>query len=168
MGAEQAMLEVANRQHGVVTYAQLFVAGLSRESVRHQVANGWLRRVHRGVYLVGAVDPPLARPMAAVLCVGEGALLSHYPAAVLWGMRPAPARDIHVTVVARDARQPAEVHLHRVKHLHPSDARRRDGIPTTSPARTLLDLATQATHREPLQSRQPSPRDQARLRHFLQ
>jgi len=148
MGAESQTLAIARRQHGVVTYPQLLAAGLSRDAVRYRVASGWLRRVHRGVYLVGGIDPPLARPMAAVLCVGQGALLSHHPAAVHWDLRSAPARDIHVTVVARDARQPAGVHVHRVKHLHPSDASSRHAIPVTSPARTLLDLATQVPQKE--------------------
>ena len=90
----------------------------------------------------------MARAMAAVLSIGEGALLSHYPAAVLWGLRPPPARAIHVTVSGRNALGPKSVHLHRIKHLHPGDARSRHRIPTTSPARTLLDLAAHAPQRD--------------------
>lgn len=55
---------------------------------------------------------------------------------------------MHVTVVARDARRLENVHVHRIRQLHPSDARSRHGIPTTSPARTLLDLATKVSHRD--------------------
>ena len=86
--------------------------------------------------------------MAAVLALGNGALLSHHPAAVLWGLRSAPAREMQITVVTRDTRGPESVHVHRVSRLHPSDARSRHGIPTTSPARTLLDLATQTPQRD--------------------
>ena len=148
MVADRAALAVARRQHSVVTIAQLLGVGHSRSAVRHRVASGWLRRVYRGVYVVGAVDPPLARPMAAVLALGDGALLSHYAAAVHWGLRPPPARTMHVTVVARDTRGPVDVQVHHVNWLHPSDARSRHGIPTTSPARTLLDLATEAPQRD--------------------
>ena len=134
-------MEIARRQHGVVTGAQLLSVGLSRAAVRHRVALGWLRRVHRGVFLVGGVEPPLARAMAATLACGHGALISHYPAAVLWGLRPPPAEVMHVTVTGRNLRGPENVHVHRVQTLHPHDARHHHAIPVTSPARTLLDTA---------------------------
>ena len=102
---------------------------------------GWLRRIHRGVYLVGPLETPHTSAMAAVLAVGDGALLSHYPAAVLWGLRPARAEPMHVTVVAATSAADGFT-VHRVAHLHPHDATRKHGIPVTSPARTLLDLAT--------------------------
>ena len=86
--------------------------------------------------------------MAATLACGPGALLSHYPAAVLWGLRPPPAAAMHVTVVGRNARGPAGVAVHRVQHLHPADGTRHHGIPVTSPARTLLDAATDLTARD--------------------
>ena len=104
--------------------------------------------MYRGVYLVGPVEPSLTRAMAAVLVSGKGALLSHYPAAVLWGLRPAPAHAIHVVVAGRRVDGPKGVQVHKIKTLHPRDARSRHGIPTTSPARTLLDLATQVPQRE--------------------
>jgi very-short-patch-repair endonuclease len=54
---------------------------------------------------------------------------------------------MHVTV-ARCVRGPKGILVHTIRALHPSDARSRHGIPTTSPARTLLDLAAQATQRD--------------------
>jgi very-short-patch-repair endonuclease/predicted transcriptional regulator of viral defense system len=147
-GVDRSALELARRQHGVITHAQLLEVGLSRDGIRHRVASGWLLRLHRGIYLVGAVEPPLARAIAAVLALGDSALLSHYPAAVLWGLRPPPAREMHVTVIARNVSGPKGIQVHKMEVLHPSDARSRHGIPTTSPARTLLDLATQAPQRD--------------------
>ena len=148
MPLDRRIRVVAGRQHAVVTVGQLAEMGLGRHAVAHRVAEGWLRRMHRGVYLVGAVEPPLARAMAATLACGDDALLSHYPAAVLWGLRPAPAHAMHVTVIERSVRGPEGVRVHRTRRLHPADATRRDSIPVTSPARTLLDLATQITQRE--------------------
>jgi very-short-patch-repair endonuclease len=75
-------------------------------------------------------------------------LLSHDPAAVLWGACPPPAAPLHVTVVARDVRGRDGIRAHTVNRLHPSDATRRLGIPVTSPARTLLDIAATQTARE--------------------
>jgi very-short-patch-repair endonuclease len=85
--------------------------------------------------------------MAAVLALGEAALLSHDPAAVLWGYRPARIGPIDVTVPARKTRGRNGIRVHR-STLHPADASHQHGIPVTSPARTLLDLATQVTQRE--------------------
>jgi very-short-patch-repair endonuclease/predicted transcriptional regulator of viral defense system len=147
IGAERSALAIARVQHGVITYSQLLAAGLSPDSVRHRVSSGWLQRVHHRIYLVGAVEPPLARPLAAVLALGDGALLCHYPAAVLWGLRPPLAREMHV-MVARSVRGPKGIQVHTVRALHPRDARSRHGVPTTSPARTLLDLATQVPQKE--------------------
>jgi very-short-patch-repair endonuclease len=126
----------------MVTAAQLADAGLGRPAIAARVANGWLRRRHRGVYLVGPLETPSTAAMAAVLAYGDGALLSHYPAAVLWALRPAPAHTLHVTVVASGLKSRDGIRAHRTSHLHPADATRHHGIPVTSPARTLLDLAT--------------------------
>ena len=86
--------------------------------------------------------------MAAVLAYGEGALLSHAAAAVLWGLRPPPVRELHVTVAGRDVRSRDGIRAHSVGYLHPADTSRHHGIPVTSLARTLLDLAATAHRRE--------------------
>jgi very-short-patch-repair endonuclease len=124
----------------VLTVDQLTGVGLSHDAVLHRVKRGWLRRVHRGVYLVGPLETPFSRAMAAVLAFGDGALLSHHSAAVLWGFRKPPVVPLHVTA-RRDVRSRDGVTAHRTRHLDPRDVTRRQGIPTTSPARTILDLA---------------------------
>lgn len=148
MGVERAALALAGRQHCVISYAQLLAVGFSPDVVRNRAARGWLRRYHRGVYLVGPVEPPLARAMAATLACGDGALLSHHPAAVLWGLCPPLAGAMHVTVVGRNVRGPAGVTVHRVGRLDPADATSHHGIPVTSASRTLLDVAATAPRRE--------------------
>ena len=67
-------MAVARRQHGLVTTPQLFAAGLTGDAIKHRVKQGWLRRRHRGVYLVGPLETPLTGSMAAVLAYGDGAL----------------------------------------------------------------------------------------------
>jgi hypothetical protein len=141
-GAERAALAVAAGQRGVVTARQLAGCGLTRHDVARRLRRGWLRRRYRGVFIVGPVDAPQAAAMAAVLALGDRALLSHEAAAVLWGTRVPAGGAIDVTVVGRDARGPAEVRVDRTQALHPADATRDHGIPVTSPERTLLDLAT--------------------------
>jgi very-short-patch-repair endonuclease len=148
MGVDRLILALARRQHGVVAARQLAGVGISRDVVRCRVSKGWLVRMHRGVYLVGPLRTPLTDSMAAVLALGDGALLSHSPAAVLWGLRPRAPGRMEVTVIGRDARGPGAINLHRLRHLHPGDATQRQGVPVTSPARTLLDLAAAVSARE--------------------
>jgi hypothetical protein len=93
-GADRAALAVAAGQRGVVTARQLGGCGLTRHDIARRVRSGWLRRRYRGVFVVGPVDAPHAAAMAAVLAVGDGALLSHEAAAVLRAMRvPRAARS---------------------------------------------------------------------------
>lgn len=78
--------------------------------------------------------------MAAVLACGPGAVLSHRTAAALWGLRSS-AGAIHVTAPSRSGRERRRgIVLHRAL-LDASEITETDGLPVTTPARTLLDLA---------------------------
>ncbi|HEX6117570.1 MAG TPA: type IV toxin-antitoxin system AbiEi family antitoxin domain-containing protein [Solirubrobacterales bacterium] len=134
--------EVAGRQHGVIAIAQLLALGLSSAGVRARVRRGALVGIHRGVYAVG--HAPLTaegRWMAAVLACGDGALLSHRTAAAHLGIRASESPWVDVTVPRSGRRPRRGIRLHRSTTLAPGDATVVDGIPCTSPARTLLDLA---------------------------
>lgn len=148
---ERAIAALAARQHGVVTRRQLVEAGLSTAAIDGRVKAHRLRVLQVGVYLVGPVSPPLAREMAAVLACGEGALLSHRSAAVLWQLRPDPSPTalVDVTVIARDRGRRRGIRVHRAQARLPADeATTRRRIPITTPARTLLDLAPELRARE--------------------
>lgn len=128
---------VAARQHGVVTTGQLAAAGLARRAVDHRVAHGLLVRRHRGVYQVGPIAAPLSREMAAVLACGAKAALSHHSAAAVWGFGK-PDLVVHVTVEGDTGRSRRGIRVHQTVSL---DAVVHHGLPLTTPARTLKDLA---------------------------
>jgi very-short-patch-repair endonuclease len=145
----------AERQHGVIATAQLYWLGLTETQVRTRAANGTLHRVHRGVYAVG--HRALTRKsfwMAAVLACGRGAILSHGDAAELWEMRRpssggANGSPIDVAVPSGGAgRTRRGLTVHRLRTLRDEETTTEDGIPVTSPARTLLDLATALPRRQ--------------------
>ena len=77
--------------------------------------------------------------MAAVLACGPGAVLSHRSAAALWGIRRGDPSRIEVTAPGRVGRRPG-IRAHPVD-LAADETTEVDGIPTTTVARTLLDLA---------------------------
>jgi very-short-patch-repair endonuclease len=79
--------------------------------------------------------------MAAVLAFGDGAVLSHRHAAALWGLAGPVDTAIDVTVDGRNGRSRRKGLTPHRSRLHPEDRNSRYGIPVTSVARTLLDLA---------------------------
>ncbi|HZO35837.1 MAG TPA: type IV toxin-antitoxin system AbiEi family antitoxin domain-containing protein [Solirubrobacteraceae bacterium] len=139
---------LAQRQWGVVTARQLIGLGLSRGSIEHRVRIGRLVRLHRGVYAVGhSVLRTEGRWAAAVLACGPGAVLSHVSAASLWGIRATAASRVDVSGARTRAGHPG-IALHRPRSLSAEDVTVRQAIPTTSVARTLLDLAAVLTARD--------------------
>jgi very-short-patch-repair endonuclease/predicted transcriptional regulator of viral defense system len=136
-----ALVEVVKAQHGVVTRAQLRALGLSPEAIKSRVRRGTLRRLHVGVYAPGhAALRDEGRWLAAVLACGEGATLSHLSAARLWGFSSVPADPaVHVTVARTHVGRPGVV-VHRAR-LTGADRTVRRGVPVTTPARALVDLA---------------------------
>jgi very-short-patch-repair endonuclease len=87
---------------------------------------------------------PGARELAAVLACGPAAFVSHRSAAALWGVAPAVAEDVAVTVIGR-GRVCKGVRTHGVAALHRADRDRMRGVPVTSVARTIIDFASEAT-----------------------
>ncbi len=129
------------QQWGVVARGQLLDAGLSRKIVASRVRSGRLLPLHPGVYAVGHAK--LRREghwLAAVLATGPAAALSHRDALGLHGLRPANHARIDVTTTA-DRRSTARIHVHRTRCLDAEDITTVDGIPVTTVARTLVDLA---------------------------
>jgi uncharacterized protein DUF559/putative AbiEi antitoxin of type IV toxin-antitoxin system len=144
---EAAIATLAARQHGVVSLAQLGELGVGARVVQLWAARGRLHRLHRGVYAVGHVALTAdARRLAAVLACGREAVLSHGTAAVVWGIRTGDGVRIDVTTSRRTGRTPPTgVRLHRTRRLTPDDHTLRDGLPTTTLERTLVDLAAVLT-----------------------
>ena len=64
---DEKIVGLARRQHGVVATRQLLNAGVGPHAIEARVARGWLRRLHRGVYAVGALESPLTAPAGAIL-----------------------------------------------------------------------------------------------------
>jgi hypothetical protein len=93
---DATIVALARRHHGLVTTTQLLSAGFGHNAITLRVAKGWLRRLHRGVYLVGALESDLTKPAAALLATGPHAAISHRTAATIWELLP-PDRAIRST-----------------------------------------------------------------------
>jgi Transcriptional regulator, AbiEi antitoxin/Protein of unknown function (DUF559) len=133
--------ELASRQHGVVTAAQLRGLGLARSTISGRVRAGRLRRLHQGIYAVGHDRlSDYGRWLAAVLACGEGAVLSYASAAALWQFLPPIPGPVEVSIPSlAGRRQRAGIRIHRTS-LPPRDLARHADIPVTTPHRTIRDL----------------------------
>jgi very-short-patch-repair endonuclease len=150
---EERIARLAASQHGVVTRAQLLGAGVTVSEVRRRLRTSRLVEVHRGVYLVGPVASPRAAEMAAVLACGPRAYVSHRSAAWLWELLPRPESAgrsglVEVRVAANRRVRRTGILARRTELLEAKDVALVDGIPATSVARTLVDLAGVVRPRE--------------------
>jgi very-short-patch-repair endonuclease len=141
---------LAELQRARVGRGQLLAVGVSAAAIKRRLRSGRLKRVHLGVYaLPHTEDVPLAEEAAALLACGEGAVLSHHSAATLWRLRPGIARPVHVTRIGeRGCPALTGVTVHRSRTLAAADIRIHEGLPITSPARTLLDVAATLPDRD--------------------
>ncbi len=142
---DREIARIAERQHGVLSKARLRSLGLSDRQIEHRIADRRLHPIHRSVYSVGhSVVSRRGRWLAAVIAAGPGALLSHRDGAALLDLRHVHDGRIDVTITGASRRH-AGIRIHRTRILHPEDRTIAGGIPVTSPARTLLDLAEVGT-----------------------
>lgn len=132
---------LAARQHGTVTRQQLAELAYSDSQVRALLSSGVLVRVAPGVYLIAGSVPNWRRDLRVALHrAGPGAVVSHRSAAALWELDR--FRPGHLDLVApwARARTGTDVTIHRSTDLPARDITAVDGLPITTPTRTLLDM----------------------------
>jgi len=138
----QALSALAARQHGVVSRGQLRHLGLSEAAIQRAVDAGRLHRVFRGAYAVG--HPRIGergRLRAANLACGETAAISHRSAGGLLGLLDKGPVVTDVIAPPSRGRKIDGIRFHRVRPPRRDEVGTVVGIPCTSPARTLVDLA---------------------------
>jgi len=118
---------------------------MSRAALRSLIDGGRWRRVHTGVFLAhnGPITPDQRRWLAAL---ATGALLGGRSALEVLGLKGFPPDRIDVVLPAtrktRDA--PADVVVHRTRHLTRQDVHRTGRPPCTMPGRSTVDAAAWA------------------------
>jgi Protein of unknown function (DUF559)/Transcriptional regulator, AbiEi antitoxin len=139
LGIDHAIAALAQRQHGFVEHGQLLVLGLSPSAIGRRVDAGRLHRRYRGVYSVGHRRTGFEGEWwAAVLAYAPDGVLSHASAAAAFSLRR--SRELHVIARSGRKRRPGVV-VHERRVVPDDEVTSLDGLPITTPARTLLDLA---------------------------
>ncbi len=138
--SDRDMNRTAATQRSLISKRQLSELGVSSSSVSRRVASGRLRRVSARVYALPG--PPLdfeQRVLAAILATDGRGVASCRTAAALMSLDGSSRSVIEITVPADVRLAIAGVLVHR-SDLPEMDIQIRNGLPMTTPARTLLDL----------------------------
>jgi len=123
------------------TLDQALGAGYSLRQIQNRRETGCWDKVHAGVYrAAGAPATWEQQVLAACLAAGDGAVASHRSAARLWGLDNSRRPMVELSVTAERYHRLQGVTVHRSSDLGPGVMTARNGIPLTTPVRTLVDL----------------------------
>jgi predicted transcriptional regulator of viral defense system len=136
---ERALAELARRQHGVVSARRLAELGYAKATISSAVSRARLHSVHRGVYAVGHRALSWEGWVMAAVLARPDSVASHVTAGWAHGLVRSQPDTVHLTAPTRQRLKRDFVVHYAV--LEPEDVTTVDGIPVTSPARTVLDLA---------------------------
>lgn len=89
-----------------------------------------------------------ANPVATGHGSRRKVVLSHWSSLDAYGLIGGPPTPHHVTIEGNGSRPFGGVRVHRARTLDPVDVRVVRGVPTTTPARTILDTARGASVRQ--------------------
>ncbi len=144
LSADEIIVRIASKAHGVVTWQQLSSSGLSDGVIQARIGRV-LTRFSRGVYLVGW--PTRSALLTAALCSVQGSAAADYTAARLHKLPvermfgAATTQDIHVVVP--HTKNPAfgqPFHVRRTRSLALDDVTTVNGFTCTTIERTICDL----------------------------
>ncbi len=141
---DRTVAELAARQHGVVARRQLRALGIRPDAVARRVARGRLSlESDRVLRVAGSPSDTASRVMSAVLDVGANAAVSHSSAAATWRLPGFRVDPLHVTGGRGQARHDGSTLavVHEPRRLLDRHLVVLDGVPITTPSRTLFDLA---------------------------
>jgi hypothetical protein len=137
---DQRADRLASRQHGAISGSQALKTGLTRRQIERRLASGRWLPVARSVYVTASSSDTLQRRcMVACLAGPPGTVASHLTAAALFGLSAAPPVP-HLTVPRGSSGRQREAVVH-FGSLVKRDTCKVGPIPTTTPARTLVDCA---------------------------
>ena len=133
---------IAAAQCATFSHAQATDAGFDRQRIRRNVDSGrWVRLAPRVYGAPGVPMTWLRRLWVAHLQAGPDSVVSHGAAARLQRLGPIEGAPVDLIVATGRSRGVEGARIHRIADLAPPHVTTVRGLPTTSPARTIVDLA---------------------------
>lgn len=141
---ERRAAQLASVNGGAISRRQLSALGFSNATIRGRVRRHVLHDLGGDVFAWGhPLLPPYGWQHAALLSMGPDSAISWWAAGGILGMNDWDGRRLDVTIPRQQGRTPCRfVDVHLARDLKPDDVMPLRGLRLTTPARTLLDLAT--------------------------
>ena len=138
---DQALAALTKTQHNVFTTRHARVCGFTDDQIAHRLATQRWESAHLNAYrLAGSTETWTGRLLAACWAGGFRAVASHRSAAALYELAGGRQDVSEITCPRWRRARHAGVEVHETKALDPIDMTVVDGIPVTTPERTLFDL----------------------------
>ncbi len=134
------VVALAIGQHGAFSRRQLLEAGITQRAIDHRLDVGRWERAHPGVYRIAGRPPTWLDRLGAAVLARPGSLVSHESAGALHAMAYVP-RDVLSISAPRSSRPLPGINVHRPGRLFPERSITISGLPVTSRAATVIDLA---------------------------
>jgi predicted transcriptional regulator of viral defense system len=135
------LYQIAEGQAGYFTARQAREAGFSAERLTNSCKAGNIFRVASGVYRLARFPAsPFEDLFVAWLRTGPNSVISHESALAVYQLTDVLPGEIHVIIPRTASRRHGGIRLH-TNRLEPGDITTREGLPITTPARTIADLA---------------------------
>lgn len=142
------LYETAESQAGYFTASQAREHGFSWERLSENVKRGRFLRLFRGVYRLAHFPSSAHEDLfVAWLRTGPNSVISHESALTLYNLSDVLPGEIHVIIPRTASRRRSGLRLH-TNQLKPEEITTREGLPVTTPARTIADVAIGGLARE--------------------
>lgn len=140
MGISKRVITQALSNGGSITSAEIQALGGSREWLSRREREGWLERCGPSTYRLPGTTSEWHATLAAA-CHRLGGVVSHESAAQLHGMPRLRRGMLIVTVPVRRSNRYPGVDVRQKTDLAADQVAWKAGLPVTTPARTIIDLA---------------------------
>ena len=135
------LYEIAESQAGYFTASQAREVGFSWERLSSNAQTGLFQRVARGIYRLSRFPGSAFEDLfVAWLRTGRRAVISHESALAVYALTDLLPGDIHVIVPRTASRRRPGIRQH-TNQLSPNEITSREGLPITTAARTIADVA---------------------------
>lgn len=139
---DSRMARLAARQAGAFSRAQALALGFTDPSIRRRLRAGVWVRTHPGVYGLAGVPPTWhGEVWAAFLAVGPMAAVTHETSLMVHASEHVPPRPITLTVPHGGHPRVRGAFVHQIDDLHPAHVVTVDGLPVSTAARAMVEVA---------------------------
>jgi predicted transcriptional regulator of viral defense system len=137
---EKALYKIAEDQGGYFTLSQANSIGIRRNQIYRAVKRSKIERIYPGVYRLSLFPASKFEEIfAAVISVGEEAIVGYETALYIYGLSDIIPADIHIILPRSSSRRRKHIKMHTTK-LDKGDITTYEGFQITTVARTIVDV----------------------------